>query len=133
MGERRKFPRLYKNFKVELKRLIFPLKEQKVIETKCINISAGGLLLRVEDPFEIKDKVQVFLYILNIGKFHGSFFKVFEPVTDQKVSAIGEVVRVEKIGDGVFEIGIRFVDIYDEDWKALYNFILDEIKRNNSN
>ncbi len=127
--DRRKYPRLYKSFKVQIKKLEFPLKSQKLLETKCLNISAGGIFLKTYEPFKVDDVVQVIIYIIGLGKFHKSYFKKFEALTDQKISGIGKVVRVNKLGEE-FEIGIKFVDVYEDDWKALYEFIRAELDKN---
>ncbi len=127
--DRRKYPRLYKSFKVEIRKLEFPIKSQKLIKTKCLNISAGGMSLKVTEPFKVDDTVQVFIYIIGVSKFHNSYFKRFEAITDQKISGIGKVVRVNRLGEE-FELGIEFVDVYEDDWKALYDFICTELNKN---
>ncbi len=41
--------------------------------------------------------------------------------------AVAEVVRVELRG-GSYKVGVKFLNIYEDDWKALYNLLSREIK-----
>ncbi len=72
--DRRKYQRLNKELRVELKRFIFPVKSQKVIKTKCLNISPGGILLDVGEKFNIGEKIQLTLYVPGLNRYHPSFF-----------------------------------------------------------
>ncbi len=126
--ERRKYQRLGKEFKVDVKKFVYPIRSQKVIKTTCINISPGGLLLRLREHFNVGDKLQLTLHIPGINKFHPSFFKVFESSLNQSVIAVAEVVRVDKRGWD-YEIGVKFLDVYDDDWKALYKFLMKELEK----
>jgi len=128
-NERREYVRLPKDFRIELSKLSFPLNSQKVHNAKCINISAGGLLLETSRKFEAKEKVQVRIYTPGLNKFHPSYFKIFETSHGQNVLAIAEVARIEdKIPYEKYEIGLKFVDVYEDDWKALYNLLQSEIR-----
>ncbi|GAB6886823.1 hypothetical protein JCM13304A_03210 [Desulfothermus okinawensis JCM 13304] len=125
--DRRKYQRLNKELRVELKRFIFPVKSQKVIKTKCLNISPGGILLDVGEKFNIGEKIQLTLYVPGLNRYHPSFFKVFESSLNQSLVAVAEVVRVELRG-GSYKVGVKFLNIYEDDWKALYNLLSREIK-----
>ena len=128
-NERREYSRLPKDFRIDLNKFAFPVNAQKVHSTKCINISAGGLLLESSQKFEPGDKVQVRIYTPRLNKFHPSYFKVFETSNGQNVLAIAEVARTEeKIPLQKYEVGVKFVDVYEDDWKALYNLLRAEMR-----
>ena len=128
MKDRREFQRLNKELGVEVRKFEYPLKSQRIIKTKCLNISPGGLLLDIPRRLNVGDKVQLTLYVPGLNKYHPSFFKVFESSVNQSLVAVGEVVRVEVTG-GSYKVGIKFLNIYEDDWKALYNFLMRELKR----
>ncbi|WP_459878446.1 PilZ domain-containing protein [Desulfothermus naphthae] len=128
MKDRREFQRLNKELGVEVRKFEYPLKSQRIIKTKCLNISPGGLLLDIPRRLNVGDKVQLTLYVPGLNKYHPSFFKVFESSVNQSLVAVGEVVRVEVTG-GSYKVGIKFLNIYEDDWKALYNLLMRELKR----
>ncbi len=126
MKERRQYDRLNKELRVEVKKFVYPLKNQRVIKTKCLNISPGGILLDIGERFELGEKLQLTLYVPGLNRFHPSFFKVFESSLNESLVAVAEVVRVELRG-GSYKVGVKFLNIYDDDWKALYNLLMREI------
>jgi len=126
--DRREFQRLNKELEVEVRKFVYPLKNQGIIKTRCLNISPGGLLLDIPRRLNVGDKVQLTLYVPGLNKYHPSFFKVFESSVNQSLVAVAEVVRVELKG-GSYKVGIKFLNIYEDDWKALYNFLMRELKR----
>lgn len=126
--ERRKYQRLDKEFKVDVRRFVYPINSQRVIKTTCINISPGGLLLKLGEYFNVGEKLQLTLHVPGLNKFHPSFFKVFESSLNQSLVAVAEVVRVDKRGL-YYEVGVKFLDVYDDDWRALYNLLTRELKR----
>jgi len=127
-GERREYTRLPRSFRVEIQKLAFPLHAHAAQVVQCVDISAGGLRLKCRDGFELGDKVQVRVFIPSLNKYHPGFMKVFESDTDQSLQAIGEVVRLDR-GAGVWTLGIRFVDVDQDDWKALYLKLQSELRK----
>jgi len=123
-NDRRKFVRLPKNYKVEICELVFPLSRQKWYRLECVDISAGGLRIRSPQKFSPGQKVQVKIFIPRLNKFHPSFFKVFESDVGQYLQAVAEVGWVKEVLPLTrYELGLRFIDIYDDDWRALHNMI----------
>ena len=121
--ERRQYGRIPRQFKVELKDLGFSDSTSRVLETRCVNISAGGLLLDSPQAFQLGDKLQVRLFIPRLNRFHPSYFKVFESSTGQNLLAVAEVVRVEDDQGCMTRIGIKFLDVYEDDWQALFRLL----------
>ena len=128
MKDRRQFKRLNKELGVEVRKFVYPIKSQRVIKTRCLNISPGGILLDMPEKFNVGDKIQLTLYVPGLNRYHPSFFKVFESSVNQSLVAVAEVVRVELKG-GSYKIGIKFLNIYEDDWKALYNLLMRELRR----
>ncbi|WP_457572581.1 PilZ domain-containing protein [Desulfovulcanus sp.] len=123
-NERRKFMRLPKNYRVEIRELTFPLNQQKWLLLECADISAGGLRISCPQRFSAGQKLQIKIYIPRLNKFHPSFFKVFESDVGQYLEAVAEVAWVKEILPFTrYELGLRFVDVYEDDWQALHNMI----------
>ncbi|MFP4392344.1 MAG: PilZ domain-containing protein [Desulfohalobiaceae bacterium] len=122
--ERRQYARLPKNFRVELRELSFSASQKQAVQTRCLNVSAGGLLLETSRSFSQGQKVQVRLYVPSLNRFHPSFFKVFESSLDQSLLAVAEIVRLEeKVPLQLYQVGIQFLDVYEDDWQALYRML----------
>ncbi|MFP4213928.1 MAG: PilZ domain-containing protein [Desulfohalobiaceae bacterium] len=121
---RRQYARIPKNFRVELKELAFGSGGQQSIQTRCLDVSAGGLLLETSRSFSPGQKVQVRLYVPSLNRYHPSYFKVFESSLDQSLLAVAEVARVEeKLPLKLYQLGIKFLDVYEDDWQALYRML----------
>jgi c-di-GMP-binding flagellar brake protein YcgR len=125
--ERRSYQRLQHPFRVQLIPFAFSQNRQPTLSTRCLNISAGGILLESDTCIEVGDKVQVRLFLPRLNKFHPSYFKVFESSVDQNLLAVAEVVRCEtNIPASSYHIGIKFLDVYEDDWQALYRMLQSE-------
>lgn len=127
--EKREYTRLPKTFRVEIRKLAFPLHAHKAQVVESVDISAGGLRVAARGSFELGDKLQVRVFIPSLNKFHPGFLKVFESDADQSMQAIGEVVRMDgSVGGGVM-LGIKFVDVDQDDWKALHLKLQNELRK----
>jgi len=125
--DRRQYHRWSKEMRVELSELSFSDQRQRMISTRCLNVSAGGLLLESPQFFQTGDKVRVKLFVPRLNRYHPSYFKVFESSTDQNLMAVAEVVRVEeRVPFQKYRIGIQFLDVYEDDWQALFRMIQSE-------
>jgi c-di-GMP-binding flagellar brake protein YcgR len=125
--ERRSYERLPRQFRVQLIPFAFTHNRQPTLATRCVNISAGGILLESDTFIEVGEKVQVRLFLPRLNKYHPSYFKVFESSVDQNLLAVAEVVRCEtKAPASSYDIGIKFLDVYEDDWQALYRMLQSE-------
>lgn len=123
-AEQRRDLRLPKNFRVEVREFKFPLARQPKFEVSCADISAGGMKLECRKKFEAGTKLQVKIFIPSFNKYHPGFFKVFESDAGQFLQAIAEVVRVQDVVPLTsYAMGVKFLDVDQDDWTALRNFI----------
>jgi c-di-GMP-binding flagellar brake protein YcgR len=122
-SDRRQYVRLEKPFTVSIKLFDFPPSEE-VVEAVCRNISAGGMLLESPRGVLQGSMVKATIHIPKLNKFHPGFFKVFENDFDQNLVALAEVIRSHELSGEVHELGLKFVDVYEDDWKALHNLIM---------
>ncbi|MFO7817871.1 MAG: PilZ domain-containing protein [Thermodesulfobacteriota bacterium] len=126
--ERREFVRLPKNYRVSMRKLAFPLSGQKKIELDCVDISCGGMRVQSFARVEEDQKLHVEISIPRLNKFHPGYFKVFESATSQKLKAVAKVAWVRNLDfEARYEVGIKFLDVDEDDWKALYHVLLDNL------
>lgn len=130
MGEKRRYLRLPKEFRVEASEFRFPLSRQPKFELPCVDISEGGLCVECARKFEPGDKLQVRIFIPSLNKYHPGFFKVFESDIGQYLQVIAEVARVEeKTPMRKYVLGLRYLDVDVDDKKALNAFIQKAVER----
>ena len=86
------------------------------------DISAGGLLVSSARSFPLGTLLKLELRVPGWGKFQGRF----GPAHDQDLRplvAVGQVVRIETLDAGDFELGVKFLNVYPDDQEALRKFI----------
>ncbi len=128
--EKRDHQRLCKPYRVEIREFTFPMQRQPSIEVHSADISGGGLLVHCSRRFLVGDKLQVTIDIPSLNKFHPGFFKVFESDVGQSLTAVAEVIWIQEVAPlRDYAIGLKFLDIYEDDWKALENMILKELRK----
>lgn len=121
-ADKRQYGRLNRTFAVEVSELQFPIVRDKAVETRCYDISEGGLSIESPRAFQAGDKLQVRINIPLLNKFSPSFFKVYENDADQYFMAIAEVMWC-KIQAGQYLIGMRYVNVDDNQARALAGMI----------
>lgn len=106
--ERRRHPRFSVNLPVEYRKIDSP----KSRPTHTADLSEGGLLLYILEPVELGQELSVKVY----------FTSVRELIS---VQALVQVVwKDTRIGsDGVYRIGVKFVDISSEGLASLKGFL----------
>ncbi|NCC24563.1 MAG: PilZ domain-containing protein [Deltaproteobacteria bacterium] len=128
-SERRQHDRLPKSYTVEVREFIFPISRQPKVTMTCVDISSGGLAVLSPKRFEPGEKLQVKISIPRLNKYHSGFFKVFESDVGQYLQAVAQVAwTVEKVPFTSYSMGLEFLDVYEDDWKALSSLIKKTIR-----
>jgi c-di-GMP-binding flagellar brake protein YcgR len=86
------------------------------------DISAGGLLLSSDKELPLGTLLKLEVRVPGWGKHQNHF----GPVHDQELRplvAVGQVVRVEQMEGGEYELGVKFLNVYPDDHAALLKFI----------
>ena len=126
--DRRKFRRIPKEVPIEIKRLSYPLPEEPGESALGRNLSEGGISFVVSIPYEPKNSVTL---KINITGWHGykkTFSRILDVSSEFPLTAIGEVVWCKKLSeDSEYEVGIKFLDIYEDDYRAFVKY-LDDLK-----
>ena len=119
--EKRKFPRIPKEVAVNIKKLAYPLPEGLGESGVGRNMGENGICFSTPTSYE--PKTMLSLEIKLTGWQHHK--KNVSSILDHSkvkapLTAIGEVVWSKKLmGRSGYEVGIKFVDIYEDDLKAL--------------
>ncbi len=127
-SDKREFLRLPQEFKLSYKPLEFPLGGHEKKETTVKDVSGGGILFESTTMFDIGSVLQLEVNLEGWYKHRSSFFKSTKEKIHEPLTVIGEVVRIEKLDGGNFDIGVKFTNVYDDDHISLLKFINSKIK-----
>jgi len=118
----RLYQRLSRPYRVEARRLEFPVPLHPVIDALCYDIGAGGLCVESPREMDIGDIMQIRVHVPRLNKYSPSFFKAYENDAEQYVQCIGKVAWVRPSG-GKFLVGLNFTDIDPDQRKALESLV----------
>lgn len=121
MSERRQYKRIPMGAEVGFQELSFS-KIMAIANSIYKNMSGGGLLLTSSREYCIGTLLKLELSIPGWGK-HQSGFGPTSDRDGRPLVAIGQVVRVEEMDNGEYELGIKFLNVYPDDLDALLKFI----------
>ncbi|NOY23783.1 MAG: PilZ domain-containing protein [Acidobacteria bacterium] len=120
-SERRKFKRLPKS--ASLKVQVLAYKEQDAQDvTLYKDLGGGGMLFESKVPYQ----KGILLKIQAMVPGWGGYIRNFKRTEDNEKHAlvtVAEVVRVEAMEEKGFEVGVHFVNIYENDHRALIEYI----------
>ena len=120
--ERRQFRRVPIGATVSFQELSFQ-KEPEPARTVYKDVSIGGLLIESDQPVPLGTLLKLELKVPGWGK-HQNRFGAPGAGDIRPLVAVGEVVRLEKIEEGLgFELGIKFLNVYPDDLAALMKLI----------
>ncbi|MBN2073288.1 MAG: PilZ domain-containing protein [Actinobacteria bacterium] len=124
MREKRKFARIDKKTLIEFRELKHPIEEKKYILSNIKDISGSGLLFQSEKEYKIGTFLHLKIALTGGKEDNPRFRKIGEASLCHPISIIGRVVRIEELKKGAsYDIGIRFVNFYENDAAGLINFI----------
>lgn len=124
MKEKRKFARIDKKSLIEFKELKYPVEEKDYLSSNIKDISGSGLLFKSKREYKIGTLLHLKIALTGWDRNRPGFMKTNEASVSHPVSIIGKVVRIEEIEKGIsYDIGIKFVNFYEDDAAGLINFI----------
>ena len=120
-GERRKFKRLSKSASLKVQILAY---EEKPIQnvTSYKDLGGGGMLFESKVPYEKGTLLKIQAMVPGWGGYIRNF-KRTEDNEKHALVTVAEVVRVEAAENEGFEIAIQFVNIYENDHRALIEYV----------
>jgi c-di-GMP-binding flagellar brake protein YcgR len=120
-SERRNYRRIPMGATVGFQELTFT--REPVPSTSVYgDISGGGLLLNSPQPIPLETLLKLELRVPGWGKHQTTFGPAHEADLRPLV-AVGQVVRVEHLESGDYELGVKFLNVYPDDLSALLKFI----------
>ncbi len=126
-SEQRKFSRLSKEIAIEVNKLSYPISKDPGERRVCKNISGGGICITVPRSYEAKTLLSMRINIPGWQGYKKPFSMVLDISSESSLTAIGEVSWCKKLSDGSgYEIGIRFLDIYEDDYRALTEYLKNQ-------
>lgn len=122
--DKRKFPRISRNIDIEVSLLTFPLSDAVIKNGASINIGGNGIRITSSDPYDPKTMLNLKINIIGWEGFKKPFSKFIDISSDACLRAVGEVVWCNKSAkDNGYELGIKFLNIYEDDSKALIRYL----------
>ncbi|MCK5708657.1 MAG: PilZ domain-containing protein [Candidatus Aureabacteria bacterium] len=127
--ERRRYQRIRKDFKIRLRKFVFPVPSDDSWQIGIIeNLSAGGILVTLEnDALDQKFEVGNTLHMeLEIGKWNEikatdkpfDYFYHREPFT-----VLGKIIRFETDSRKQIVVGIDFVGVDESQRTSVFRYI----------
>lgn len=109
---------------MEVSILSYPLSKEPGTQVLGSNISAGGICFFVQDFYEDKTMLNLKIRLKGWQGYKKPFSRLHDIAEESPLTAIGEVAwcRASDTGSG-FYVGLRFVNIYEDDYKALTAYI----------
>jgi hypothetical protein len=120
-SERRQYVRIPLGATVGFQELTFsgiPEPSQSVFK----DVSGGGLLLSAPREYPLGTLLKLEVRVPGWGRYQNTFGSPSDK-DGRPLVAVGQVVRVEQMDAGGFELGIKFLNVYPDDWAALLKFI----------
>ncbi len=93
-----------------------------VLKGKFKNISEGGILFECSDKVGVSSLLKIEFYLPR-NKALAARYKEFTNVIGKKIVILGRVVREIKNKNGLWELGIQFINIYEGDRVNLKRFL----------
>ena len=123
--DRRNFTRIIKEVKIEVCEISYPLSKATGEEGRSKNIGEGGICFSLPIPFSPGALLGLKIYLPAWQKYKKSFAQVLDVTQPfEPLSAIGEVIWCNPNTSGTdYEIGVKFVDIYEDDYEALVRYL----------
>ncbi len=122
--ELRKFPRIPATLTVKASVLSYPVSEEEDIKAISKNISQGGISFVSPVFYEPETPLSLKIFIPGWNEYKKPFSVLVDLSKDDFFTAIGKVVWCGKNGHNKeYEIGIKFINIYEDDYKALSAYI----------
>jgi len=120
-SERRTYQRIPMGATVGFQELTFT-REPEPSTSVYGDISGGGLLLNSPREIALETLLKLEIRVPGWGR-HQSHFGPAHEHDLRPLVAVGQVVRVETLDAGDYELGVKFLNVYPDDQEALRKFI----------
>ena len=127
LKDRRNFPRISKETSIEVNELSYPLPREPGEDGVSKNIGAGGICFTTTASYNPGTLLSIKINLLGWQRYKNSFARTLDISSSREpLSGIGRVVWCQELEDeDGYDIGLEFVDIYEDDYKALMQYLED--------
>jgi len=120
-SDRRQFQRMPLGASVAYQEITFA-KTAEPEQSVYRDVSGGGILLSSAKEVPLGTLLKVEIRLPGWGKHQNRFGPASESELRPLV-AVGQIVRVEQMEAGDYELGVKFLNVYPDDQAALLKFI----------
>jgi c-di-GMP-binding flagellar brake protein YcgR len=120
-SDRRQFRRIPLEAHVSFREITFS-KQPETGASVYKDVSGGGLLVHAANEVPLGTLLKLEIRLPGWGRHLGHFGPLAD-VDQRPLVAVGEVVRLEALEEGGFELGVKFLNVYPDDLSALLKFI----------
>ena len=132
--EQRDFARIPNNIRIEIGKIIYPLPQSPEAEGLGKNISEGGVCFSSFSSYQPGTKLNLKMEIKGWKNYKKNFSMFFDGTANAPLSVIAEVVWCTTVPAGSkyegskYEIGVKFLDIYEDDYHAFLKYLEKQTK-----
>ncbi|MHB8766146.1 MAG: PilZ domain-containing protein [Deferrisomatales bacterium] len=127
--ERRRHARLPKDARITGQEITYPLGQAPELDLQMLDVSEAGARFDSPQPFAPGTLVQVALVLAGWHRHKTGFLKYDDTSVSKPLTALARVVRCLPAEGGVHELGVEFVDIWDDHWRAMRIYLERELSR----
>jgi hypothetical protein len=119
--KKRKFQRIPKEVPINVKKLAYPLPEGLEERGAEKNIGENGICFSTQTLYEPKTMLNLEIKLTGWQHHKKNVSSMLDPLAaTAPLTAIAEVIWLKKLsGNRGYEVGVKFADIYEDDYKAL--------------
>lgn len=126
--DRRRHFRLPKEARITCQEITYPLGQEPEMTVQMVDVSEGGVRFDAPEPLEAGALLQVALVMEGWHRHTTGFHKFNELSTSGPLTAIAQVVHCRQLDDGQHEVGVEFLDIWEDHWRAMRVYLEEEKK-----
>lgn len=98
------------------------------VSVDAMDMSAGGLLLQTNQEYVLGDVLRIEIELPGWNKYKVEFIKPDSITEDRALVALASVVRVERLAESGYEIGVRLAGVDDGHRLAFERYIYEKVK-----
>jgi len=127
--ERRRHVRLPREALTTCQEITYPLGGELAVEIRMVDVSEAGVGFDAPRPFALGIPIQIALVLQGWHQHTSGFLKYDETALSKPLTAVGRVARCQPLEGGGYEIGVEFVDIWEDHWRAMRTYLEKEMAR----
>ena len=122
--DQRRFIRIPKEADLTINKLEYPL-NGTTVEAKTKNLSSKGICFLTSTPYQVDSLLNLKIELQGWQNYLQSVSSIVDSrLLSKPLTAICQVVWTKKIADeSGYEVGVRFQDIYEDDYQAFYKYL----------